>query len=103
MNTTPENDIIEAVRSGSPALRSRVLTELLADLLKSRPDWPVPVSDRKNEVIAFLFPRPGGSSQTPPRLSVERETELNTRLKSLDDSRDLRDYIAELNSSGRES
>lgn len=59
----------------------------------------MPVPDR-DEILGYLFPRPGGSGSAPPVLSPVREAELNERLNHLDEGRDLRDYIAKLDSPG---
>jgi hypothetical protein len=73
-----EAALIEAIRASSPATQIRLLHELLKRHLMS-----------------------GG--RPAPTLSPEREAELNERMKHLDDSRDLRDYIAELGSRGGSS
>jgi hypothetical protein len=80
-----------------------MLNDLLADFVKSDAKWPLAVSNQRQEVIAFLFPRPGLPGKSPPKLSPEREAEVNSRLRNLEDSRDLRDYIATLDSSGGSS
>src|SRR5215203_5516821 len=98
----PENDLLEAVRASSSDTRARLLRALLVDYVQRDGLWPMPVPDQTDEVVAFLFPRPG-STRLPPKVSPEREAELNERLKHFDQSRDLRDYIAKLASPGGSS
>src|SRR5688500_7620435 len=99
----PDEALVEAVRGSSPDVRARLLRELLADYVQQGGRWPLPVSDRSNEVIAFLFPRPGGPAKLPPKLSPEQEAELNERLNHLDESRALQDYIGRLGTPGGSS
>src|SRR5687767_4220350 len=95
-----ESDLLEAVRGSSSDTRTRLLRELLADYVERGGRWPMPISGRTDEVLAYLFPRPGGYAKTLPRISTEREAELNERLNHLDAASDLRDYIAKLDSAG---
>ena len=80
-STLSEDRLIEAVRASSPTTRARLLRELLADHVRrgAAPDRP------------------------PPRLSPAREAELNDRLRHLDDSRPLADYLAKLTGDGGSS
>ena len=96
----PDETLLDAIRGSSADTRARLLRELLADYVQQGGRWPMPVTDRTNEVVAFLFPRPGGSAKAPPKLGPAREAELNERLNHLDQSRDLKDYIAKLDSPG---
>lgn len=63
-----EETLVEAVRTSTPALRARLLQEILK----------------------------AGFGGEPPVLSPERERELQERAKDLNDSRPLSDYIRKL-------
>ena len=101
--TIPDDALVAAVRTSSPETRRRLLHELLAEYTRPDGPWSASVTERHWEVIAFLVPRPGGPEGSPPRLSPKREAEIAERMNHLDDSRDLRDYIARLGSSGGSS
>jgi hypothetical protein len=101
--TAPDDALFAAVRISSPETRRRLLHELLAEYTRPDGPWPAPVADRYREVVAFLVPRAGHPTGSPPKLSPEREAEFAERMGGLDDSRDLRDYIATLDSPGGSS
>ena len=101
--TVPDDALLVAVRTSSPETRRRLLHELLAEYTRPDGPWPASVAARSREVLAFLVPRPGGPGGSPPKLSPAREADVAERMKHLDDSRDLRDYIAKLGSSGGSS
>jgi hypothetical protein len=101
--TAPDDALLAAVRTSSPETRRRLLHELLADYTRPDGPWPASVADRYREVVKFLVPGPGRPGGTPPKLGPEREAEIAERMNHLDDSRDLRDYIAGLGSPGGSS
>ena len=101
--TLPDDTLMAAVRASTPETRRRLLHELLADYVRPEGAWPASVADRYREVIAYLVPRAGRPDGSPPKLSPDREAEAAQRMQNLGDSRDLRDYMTKLGSSGGSS